>query len=98
MMQLVRVADRAHGLHEVVGDIARLRLVDLDGTVSFTVIDDGTGFDPARTPLGTGLQGMKDRREAVGGTLTVDSSPGGGTSVAGTIPFRAPAPASPMPM
>jgi signal transduction histidine kinase len=77
---------------------ARLGLVDLDGTVSFTVSDDGTGFDPARTPLGTGLQGMKDRLEAVGGTLTVDSSPGGGTSVAGTIPFRAPAPASPMPM
>jgi signal transduction histidine kinase len=77
---------------------ARLRLVGLDGTVSFTVIDDGTGFDLARTPLGTGLQGMKDRLEAVGGTLTVDSSPASGTSVAGTIPFRAPAPASPMPM
>jgi hypothetical protein len=46
---------------------ARLRLADQDGTVSFTVTDNGTGFDPARTPLGTGLQGMKDRLEALGG-------------------------------
>ena len=75
---------------------ARLRLVDRDGTVSFTVTDDGTGFDPARTPLGTGLQGMKDRLEALGGTLTVDSSPGAGTTVGGAIPARAPSPASPM--
>jgi signal transduction histidine kinase len=75
---------------------ARLRLADRDGTVSFTVTDDGTGFDPARTPLGTGVQGMKDRLEALGGTLTVDSSPGAGTTVGGAIPARAPSPASPM--
>jgi signal transduction histidine kinase len=65
---------------------ARVRLADRDGRISFTVTDDGTGFDPARTPLGTGLQGMKDRLEALGGALTVDSSPGAGTTVGGAIP------------
>jgi signal transduction histidine kinase len=74
---------------------ARLRLVDRDGMISFTVTDDGKGFDLARTPLGTGLQGMKDRLEALGGTLTVDSSPGTGTRVGGGIPARAESRASP---
>jgi signal transduction histidine kinase len=70
----------------------RLRLADRDGTITFEVIDDGTGFDPEHTPLGTGLQGMKDRLEALGGTLTVESTPGGGTTVGGAIPVLTPAP------
>jgi signal transduction histidine kinase len=75
---------------------ARLRLVERDGTVSFTVTDDGTGFDLARTSLGSGLQGMKDRLEALGGALTIDSSPGAGTEVGGAIPARVPSSASPV--
>ena len=71
---------------------AHLRLADRDGTVTFEVSDDGTGFDPEHTPLGTGLQGMKDRLEALGGTLTVESTPGGGTTVGGAIPVLTPAP------
>jgi signal transduction histidine kinase len=71
---------------------ARLRLADQDGTVSFAVTDDGTGFDPARTALGTGLLGMKDRLEAVGGVLTVESVPGAGTTVGGAISARLAAP------
>ncbi len=68
---------------------ARVRIDDRDGAVRFEVTDDGSGFDPARTPLGTGLQGMRDRLEALGGTLTVESSPGTGTKVTGSIPSRA---------
>ena len=64
---------------------ARLRLAYLDGTVSFEVSDNGTGFDPEHTSLGTGLQGMKDRLESLGGTLTIDSSPSAGTTVGGAI-------------
>jgi signal transduction histidine kinase len=71
---------------------ARVQLADRDGTVTFEVVDDGTGFDPEHTPLGTGLQGMKDRLEALGGTLEVASSPGEGTTVGGAIPARAEAP------
>jgi signal transduction histidine kinase len=64
---------------------ARVQVTGGDGTVTFEVTDDGSGFDPARTPLGTGLQGMRDRLEALGGTFEIDSSPGAGTTVRGTI-------------
>ena len=68
---------------------ARVQLVDRDGTVTFEVTDDGSGFDPEHTPLGTGLQGMRDRLEALGGTLRIGSSPGAGATVSGSIPSRA---------
>ena len=64
---------------------ARVRLTDRDGTVTFEVTDDGVGFDPEHTPLGTGLQGMKDRLEALGGTLAIGSTSGDGTQVMGTL-------------
>jgi signal transduction histidine kinase len=58
-----------------------------DGALSFEIRDDGIGFDPATAPRGTGLQGMADRVEAVGGTLQVRSAPGNGTTVSGTLPI-----------
>ena len=57
-----------------------------DRHLGFTVTDDGDGFDPAKTTHGTGLQGMADRLAAVGGTLRVDSAPGSGTTISGTLP------------
>jgi signal transduction histidine kinase len=56
------------------------------GVLSFAVIDDGVGFDVPATPLGTGLQGMSDRLEALGGQLNVESRPGDGTTVIGRVP------------
>lgn len=52
----------------------------------FTVADDGTGFDPATTPMGTGLQGITDRLAALGGTVGITSAPGRGTQITGRIP------------
>ncbi len=49
--------------------------------------DDGAGFDPAATRKGSGLQGMADRRAALGGTLEVCSQPGQGTTVEGWLPL-----------
>ena len=57
-----------------------------DGHLRFTVTDDGSGFDAAITSYGTGLQGMADRLDAIGGTLQVTSTPGAGTSVSGSVP------------
>jgi signal transduction histidine kinase len=76
---------------------ARIRLAGGDRTVAFEVTDDGSGFDPARTPLGTGLQGMRDRLEALGGTFEIDSSSGAGTTVRGTITVVSVSDASPAP-
>ncbi len=53
----------------------------------FEVRDDGRGFDGERTPAGRGLTNIRDRLEAVGGTLVVDTRGGRGTRVAGTIPL-----------
>jgi signal transduction histidine kinase len=50
------------------------------------VTDDGAGFDPSATPRGSGLQGMADRLDAIGGTLEVRSQPGMGTTVTGRVP------------
>jgi signal transduction histidine kinase len=65
---------------------ATLRLTASNGDLRFEVADDGAGFDPATTPRGSGLQGMADRLDAVGGSLRVRSSPGEGTTVVGTVP------------
>jgi signal transduction histidine kinase len=56
------------------------------GSLQFTIIDDGTGFDTAAARDGTGLQGMADRLAALGGTLHLRSQPGQGTTVSGWLP------------
>ena len=61
-----------------------------DGSLRFTVIDDGTGFDTASTRNGTGLQGMADRLAALGGALHVRSQPGHGTTLTGQLPVSVP--------
>jgi signal transduction histidine kinase len=62
-----------------------------DGSLQFTITDDGTGFDTATTRDGTGLQGMADRLAALGGTLHIRSQPGHGTTVTGRLPVHEPA-------
>ena len=63
------------------------------GRLEFSVADDGAGFDPAAAAHGTGLQGMADRLSAVGGQLGIASAPGRGTTISGTVPVAALAPA-----
>jgi signal transduction histidine kinase len=47
------------------------------------VEDDGAGFEPDRVERGAhfGLLGLRERADALGGTLTVESRPGAGTTV-----------------
>jgi signal transduction histidine kinase len=55
-----------------------------DGAVILRVSDDGRGgADPAD---GSGLVGLADRLEALGGSLTVDSAAGRGTTLGARIP------------
>ncbi len=71
---------------------ATVRLSRGDGHLDFEVADDGVGFDPTVRGYGTGTQGMADRLAALGGELTVTSSPGSGTKVTGRVPLAAPEP------
>lgn len=63
-----------------------VRLWSGDGELTFSVTDDGRGFDRASTSLGAGLQNMADRLAALGGTLDLESEPGRGTIVTGRLP------------
>jgi signal transduction histidine kinase len=65
---------------------ATLRVRSVEGRLEFSIIDDGRGFDPARTARGAGTTNMKDRLEALGGMLEVRSAPGAGTTVSGWVP------------
>ena len=60
------------------------------GTLVFAVTDDGAGFDPEHVAGGVGLVSMRDRVGAIGGLLEIESSPGSGVSVRGTIPLNLP--------
>ena len=64
---------------------AIVHLVETDGHLRFEVEDDGRGFDPEATGYGTGLQGMADRLDAIGGEVRVESRPGEGTRIIGTV-------------
>jgi signal transduction histidine kinase len=58
--------------------------IEHDGPrMRFTVVDTGVGFDPNGILDGVGLQNMRDRMAAIGGRLSVVSSPGAGTVVTG---------------
>uniref|UniRef100_UPI0030844A8C sensor histidine kinase n=1 Tax=Nonomuraea lactucae TaxID=2249762 RepID=UPI0030844A8C len=64
---------------------ARVRLTYLDDLIMLDVFDDGRGFDPYTT-VGHELRAMRQRVEALGGTLSVGSAPGGGTAVVAGLP------------
>ncbi|HEY2552915.1 MAG TPA: GAF domain-containing protein [Streptosporangiaceae bacterium] len=69
-----------------------MRVDGRDGTLALSIRDDGVGgADPSR---GSGITGLKDRVEALGGTLSVLSPPGHGTALdvhLPAVPSAAPA-------
>jgi signal transduction histidine kinase len=79
LQNVAKYADASGATIELRSDPSMLR---------FAVRDDGSGFDPT-VASGTGLQGVRDRLEAIGGSLEVRSSSGAGTTVAGSIPLVA---------
>jgi signal transduction histidine kinase len=70
----------------------RIAFTSEDGWACVTVQDDGQGFDPGAPPAGleerVGLRVMRERAEEVGGSLSLHSTPGQGTTVVVRVPLR----------
>jgi PAS domain S-box-containing protein len=64
---------------------ARIAVARDGAIVRCTVSDDGRGG--ADFAGGTGLLGLRDRAEAAGGTLSVVSPPGRGTTIVAALPY-----------
>lgn len=63
----------------------QVQLADEGGHLSFEVRDDGVGFDKTEVDS-NGLLNMKDRVEAIGGELSIETQPSRGTRVSGGLP------------
>jgi len=62
----------------------RLSITQENARLRVVIADDGIGgADPSGS---SGLRGLADRVEALGGSLAVDSPPGGGTRVVAELP------------
>jgi signal transduction histidine kinase len=59
-----------------------------DGELIFEVIDDGAGFAVESVRKGAGLTNMRDRVDALGGSVEVVSHPGAGSCVRGALPAQ----------
>ena len=75
------------GKHAGDGARAALSIREEERSVTFVLEDDGAGFDAEHVGRGAGFTNMRDRLGAIGGYLEVDSRPGCGTRVRGSIPL-----------
>lgn len=58
-----------------------------DTHLHLAIQDNGDGFDQTQTTTGFGLQGMRERATALGGTFHLTSTPGAGSTLTVTIPL-----------
>jgi PAS domain S-box-containing protein len=83
---LTNAAKHAHA------SVVNVELDTRDAILQLAIRDDGIG---GADPQGSGLIGLSDRIEAVGGTLAVSSQPGDGTHIRVEIPLSTETPTAP---
>jgi len=59
-----------------------------EGRTEALIEDDGQGFNPSDEHEGLGLLGMRERLSLLDGRLTIESSPGKGTTLVAEVPLR----------
>ena len=76
-------------------DLVRVSLMGKDNKIDLSVEDNGQGFDIEdidgmhESSGGFGLTSMRERTELSGGTFTIESTPGTGTTVRASWPYNA---------
>jgi PAS domain S-box-containing protein len=66
-----------------------IRLEAPDPGLRLSISDNGSGFSKAMNPQkGMGLRTMRYRAGLIGGSLTIQSGPGGGAAIVCSLPFR----------
>jgi PAS domain S-box-containing protein len=93
-MTIMRIAQEAllNIVRHAQADLASLSLQWENHTMLLTVQDNGIGFQSSQEtnyPDGHGLMIMRERAEAVGGTLRVSSTAGMGTRIEASLPIPA---------
>ena len=80
---VVRIASEAvaNAARHSGAEVLRLYLERLEEGMRLEIVDDGAGFDDQQPRPGYGLVTMKERAEALGGKLRIDSRRGAGTKV-----------------
>jgi signal transduction histidine kinase len=81
LTNIARYASSAPAIVQLLADEVALTIV---------IRDTGPGFDLAALIPGSGLGGMRERAELLGGALTVDSRPGEGVAITAEIPLGDP--------
>jgi PAS domain S-box-containing protein len=61
----------------------------IDNDLTLSLEDNGQGFDLEKMNEGIGLHGIRQRFSMLGGGIEIESAPGKGTRLSGTIPFKA---------
>ncbi len=67
-----------------------LSLIEIESKILLTIQDNGCGFEIGNNTTGFGLQGMKERTAALGGTFKIDSIPAQGCQINVVIPLFQP--------
>ncbi|XUW99638.1 MAG: MASE3 domain-containing protein [Dehalogenimonas sp.] len=59
-----------------------------DQILTLKIEDHGRGFDPAASSMSTGLSAMREKAALLGGTYSLESSPGEGTIIKVNLPYK----------
>lgn len=76
IQELLSNAVKHSGASEVV-----VQITQHDDTLNIMVEDDGVGFNPDEIHWGLGYTTIQNRMDEMNGDLTIDSTPGNGTTV-----------------
>ncbi len=78
---LTNIARHAHAQH------VSISLSQHQDCICLQVHDDGCGYDPSQHYPGTGIVGMRERANSLGGTMKMLSQPGQGTTIEAKFPL-----------